>query len=48
VLGDNPKHSTDSRNFGPIEPSQIVGRVIFTIPKEKLGWLYLIAELLQK
>ncbi|TCS36379.1 signal peptidase I [Reinekea marinisedimentorum] len=47
VLGDNPKHSTDSRNFGPIDPSQIVGKVFFTIPKENLGWLYSMAAWLK-
>ncbi|TCS39047.1 signal peptidase I [Reinekea marinisedimentorum] len=48
VLGDNPKHSTDSRNLGPINLRQIVGKVFLTIPKENLGWLYSIAAWLQK
>ena len=29
VMGDNERESTDSRNFGPIERSKIVGKVIF-------------------
>ncbi|WP_424511407.1 S26 family signal peptidase [Reinekea marinisedimentorum] len=47
-MGDNPKQSTDSRNFGPIDLSQIVGKIILIIPKENLGWLYSIAAWLQK
>lgn len=29
VLGDNEKESTDSRKFGPIQKSQIIGKVIW-------------------
>lgn len=29
VEGDNQKESTDSRNFGPIGKSEIIGKVIF-------------------
>lgn len=29
LLGDNPGHSVDSRNFGWVERSKIVGRVFF-------------------
>lgn len=29
ILGDNAAHSTDSRVFGPIERSQILGRAIW-------------------
>lgn len=29
VLGDNKKESTDSRHFGPIDQSQILGKVIY-------------------
>ncbi len=29
VLGDNEKESTDSRNFGSIEKSQIIGKVVW-------------------
>jgi nickel-type superoxide dismutase maturation protease len=27
VLGDSPEHSTDSRQFGALDPSLLVGRV---------------------
>lgn len=29
VMGDNKKKSTDSREFGPIKKSQIIGKVIW-------------------
>lgn len=29
VTGDNKKESTDSRSFGPIDKSKIIGKVIF-------------------
>lgn len=29
VEGDNKKESTDSRHFGPIDQSQILGKVIY-------------------
>ena len=29
VLGDNEKESTDSRKFGPIDKSQIIGKVVW-------------------
>lgn len=29
VYGDNKNESTDSRNFGPIDRSRIIGKVIF-------------------
>jgi nickel-type superoxide dismutase maturation protease len=28
VVGDNPGESTDSRSFGPLRPSQIVGKLM--------------------
>lgn len=28
VLGDNPQASDDSRTFGPVDPSLIVGRLV--------------------
>jgi phage repressor protein C with HTH and peptisase S24 domain len=31
VVGDNPPGSTDSRDFGWIDRSQIVGKVILTL-----------------
>lgn len=30
VTGDNSKESTDSRNFGAVDKSQLVGKVIYT------------------
>lgn len=29
VMGDNKRYSTDSRSFGPIDKSKIIGKVIF-------------------
>ena len=29
VLGDNPRRSTDSREFGPVPSSCVLGRVLF-------------------
>ena len=29
VAGDNPESSTDSRHFGPVAPSLVVGRVVY-------------------
>ncbi len=29
LLGDNKKESTDSRHFGPVDRSQILGKVIY-------------------
>lgn len=29
VIGDNEKESTDSRNFGPINKSDVIGKVVF-------------------
>lgn len=29
VIGDNQQESTDSRNFGPTDKSEIIGKVIF-------------------
>lgn len=31
VEGDNKQQSTDSRNFGPIDKSEIVGKVIYIV-----------------
>jgi len=30
VVGDNPAESTDSRSWGALEPSRIIGRVVGT------------------
>jgi nickel-type superoxide dismutase maturation protease len=35
VIGDNPEHSTDSREFGRINQSEILGKVIWPINKNK-------------
>ena len=40
VLGDNSRRSLDSRSFGPIKGSQIVGRAVFVYaPLPRLGFL---------
>lgn len=40
VLGDNRNHSADSRYFGLVDKSKIVGRVLFRFwPLNKAGWL---------
>ncbi|NBV89816.1 MAG: S26 family signal peptidase [Actinobacteria bacterium] len=36
VLGDNPMASLDSRNYGHINPDQVLGKAIFRL-KPKLG-----------
>lgn len=38
VAGDNPEASTDSRHFGLIAPSLVVGRVVYRYaPSERAG-----------
>ncbi len=38
VLGDNPGHSTDSRHFGPVSRTDVVGRVVYRYaPPERVG-----------
>ena len=40
VLGDNSSHSTDSRDFGPVEAAEIVGRPIAVVwPLSRMRWL---------
>jgi nickel-type superoxide dismutase maturation protease len=40
VLGDNEAASTDSRHFGPLSPTAIVGRVVYRyLPEERRGRL---------
>jgi signal peptidase I len=40
VMGDNRTGSTDSRRFGPIDESAIVGRAFLRIwPLNDIGWL---------
>lgn len=29
LLGDNPRHSVDSRRFGPVSRVDIIGRVVY-------------------
>jgi nickel-type superoxide dismutase maturation protease len=38
VLGDNPRASTDSRDFGPVPPRSVLGRVVRRYyPPERAG-----------
>lgn len=38
VMGDNREHSSDSRDFGPVEPHEFVGKVFFRYwPVTELG-----------
>jgi type IV secretory pathway protease TraF len=40
VAGDNESASTDSRHFGPVRPSAVVGRVVYRYhPEARRGWL---------
>ena len=40
VLGDNPAASTDSRHFGLVPRSQVVGTAIYRYyPPKRAGWL---------
>ena len=40
VRGDNEQASTDSRNFGSVSPSALIGRVVYRYhPPERAGWL---------
>src|SRR3990167_9766968 len=29
VIGDNPEESTDSRDFGPVNMDQVIGKVVY-------------------
>ena len=41
VMGDNRKHSNDSRSIGPINKDQIVGKAVFRIwPLNSIGSIY--------
>lgn len=38
VMGDNRSHSSDSRDFGPVAPSEFIGKVFFRYwPIDRLG-----------
>lgn len=40
VMGDNRPHSSDSREFGPIPGSDIIGKVLFRyFPADRAGWI---------
>jgi len=40
VLGDNAEASTDSRDYGPLAPSELVGRAVYRYyPPERAGRL---------
>jgi nickel-type superoxide dismutase maturation protease len=44
VVGDNPLASTDSRNFGPVPRSAVVGRAVYRYgPPGREGWLRRVA-----
>ena len=39
VLGDNAAASTDSRDFGPVPRSRLIGRVVYRYhPPARSGW----------
>lgn len=41
VEGDNPAHSTDSRQFGPVERRLVRGRPVYRYaPAERAGWVW--------
>jgi nickel-type superoxide dismutase maturation protease len=40
LIGDNTPASTDSRHFGPVPRSLLVGRAVYRYwPPERSGWL---------
>jgi nickel-type superoxide dismutase maturation protease len=41
VLGDRPEESTDSRTFGPVPLTYVLGRAVFRYgPITRMGWLW--------
>jgi len=39
-MGDNRTHSYDSRHFGPVKQSLVIGRALFRVlPFDRVGWL---------
>jgi len=46
LQGDNIDQSTDSRTFGEVDKSEVLGRVIFRYPRGLAGWLRLLVVLL--
>ncbi|MDZ4231196.1 MAG: vitamin K epoxide reductase family protein [Patescibacteria group bacterium] len=42
LLGDNPLGSTDSRFFGSVDRSNILGKVLFKYPQNTKDWLRLL------
>lgn len=40
LLGDNPAQSTDSRQFGPVPHSRVLGRAVYRYyPRQRAGYL---------
>ena len=41
VLGDRPEESTDSRTFGPVPLTNVLGRALFRYgPIGRIGWIW--------
>lgn len=46
LLGDNAAVSIDSRSFGPVPETELVGRVLFVIPQRTLVWVIALAAVI--